>query len=509
MLAALWWMRDGSVRAESFEEALALPPDQVDAWLRERETNLAVREEVASLLEHHSRAGMFLESPIGDLGDLVDAEPTLAPGQQIGPYAVVREAGRGGMGRVYEATDARLGRTVALKALPSDVAHDPAKRERLRREARTLAALTHPGICTVYALEEFGGELYMVAEFVEGETLRDEIDREPRPTSARVVAVARELAAALASAHAKGVTHRDLKPENVMRAVDGHLKVLDFGLARVDAATSLAGHVTQPGALLGTPAYMSPEQLNGQPADARTDVFALGVLLYEYACGAHPFEAGTPLARAGRVLEAVPEPLGRRRADLPVVLTEAIDRCLRKAPADRFATACELHAELERIVDRPVQLRDDGRAARALVGEPAETHDARWWRRHQLVLVGLYLVASVLAWQVKEWHPGAASVVFLGTGFAATFGGVLRSHLWFTERTNRTALAQERGRLAPVTLATDLTLACALAGDGLVLAPTRPVMAVLVLGLAVGLGLARLVLEPATTRAAFPAPSAS
>lgn len=480
---------------ERFEAVIELPPTEVEPWLRAHETDADVRLEVASLLAHHSRAGAFLESPIGDLREVLGTEPALVSGQQLGPYVIVREAGRGGMGRVYQATDERLGRSVALKALPPEVAQDATQRERLRREARALATLTHPGICTVYALEEFAGELYMVAEFVEGETLRDEMSRGPLPTSAAVVAVARELAAALASAHAKGVAHRDLKPENVMRAADGRLKVLDFGLARVEAAGGHASHVTQPGALIGTPAYLSPEQLNGQPADARTDVFALGVLLYEYACGVHPFEAATPLARAGRVLEAEPEPLGLRRRDLPSWLVEPIDRCLRKRPADRFATAGEVAVALER--------RDGSPQAMPLVASQTQA-TVEWWRRHQLVLILLYLVASVLAWQVKEWRPGVAGVVFIGVGVAAAVGGVIRSHLLFTERMHRAALRREQRRLAPVTFGIDLLLACAVAGDGLVLAPIRPVAAVLVLGLAVGLGLARLVLEPATTRAAFP-----
>src|SRR5207247_1172829 len=167
-------------------------------------------------------------------------------------------------------------------ALPPRFTRDPAHRERLRREARAAAALTHPAICTVYALEELDEGLFIATEFVDGHTLREDMSSGgPRPAG-EVVRTARELAGALAAAHAKGITHRDLKPENVMRTADGRLKILDFGLARIDTpdASPSAGRplATLPGVLLGTPAYMAPEQLNGQPADARTDVFAYGVL---------------------------------------------------------------------------------------------------------------------------------------------------------------------------------------------------------------------------------------
>ncbi len=232
-----------------------------------------VRDEVLSLLAHHSRAGAFLSQPVVDLepGLLAD-DDALAPGTVIGTYTIVREIGRGGMGRVYLASDARLGRTVALKALAPHLLRDAAQRERLRREARAAASLTHPGICTVYALEEIDGDLFIASEFVDGHTLRHEIASGRRPASADVVRTARELAAALAAAHAMGVVHRDLKPDNVMRTRDGRLKILDFGLARIEAPhAATAAVVTQPGIVAGTPAYMAPEQINGEVVGSRAD----------------------------------------------------------------------------------------------------------------------------------------------------------------------------------------------------------------------------------------------
>lgn len=488
---------------ELFENALDVPAGELDAWLSAHCDDGEVRREVASLLASHSQAGDFLTRPVGDLeGLLQEEEPGRSPGQALGPYRIVAEAGRGGMGRVYRAVDTRLNRTVAIKALPGAVAADASHRERLRREARAAAALTHPGICTVHALDEIAGELYLVTEFIEGRTLRDEIDVDPRPTPAQVLDTARQLAAALASAHVAGVTHRDLKPENVMRTADGRIKVLDFGLARVEQATPAPALVTQPGAVIGTPAYMAPEQLNGQAVDARTDVFAFGVLIYEYATGRHPFDAPTAIARAGRVLEATPDPLRDRRPDLPVSLAQAIDRCLSKSPASRFASGQDVldaialdPAANPRVPPTPV-------AETAL--NPSSPSESRlWWRTHNLVMIGLYFTAVSTAWLVKEWHHGATSGVFIALGLAAAIVGVLRAHLVFTERAHGVGLDRERRRVSPVTLAVDLLIAVAVGLEGLFVSSTREVAGVLILGLAVGIALARLVMEPATTHAAF------
>ena len=495
-----------------FEEGLERPPEDVDRWLRDRCPDDAdVRREVGSLLAEHARAGEFLTHPAGDLAELLAPEAgdaaaghpdlTLEPGRMIGPYRIVAEVGRGGMGRVYRALDTRLNRTVALKALPHDLAADASQRERLRREARAAASLTHPGICTVHALEETDGELYIVTEFIEGRTLREEIQHGPPPSPAQVLDVARQLAAALASAHALGVVHRDLKPENVMRAIDGRIKILDFGLARVESAgagaTSL---ITQPGALIGTPAYMAPEQLNGQPVDPRTDVFAFGVLMYELSTGEHPFHAETAIARAGRVLEAAPVPMRERRPDFPKALAAAIDRCLSKKPADRFASATELVTTLDTNL-----AAGDTAVAAAAVETTVDGSDVhrRWWRTHQIAVIGLYLAAVVAAWLVKEWLRGPTSIVFIGMSVAAAIVGVLRGHLVFRALTHRASVEVERQRVERVTLVLDLAIAAALVVDGLLLTMSREVPGVLVLGLAVGLGLARVVLEPATARAAF------
>ena len=476
-----------------FEAAIDRDPVGVDSWIAcEAADDQIVRDEVLSLLDHHSRAGAFLSHAIADAApDLLRDEP-LADGAKAGSYTIIRELGRGGMGRVYLARDERLGRTVALKAIAPHLIRDPMQRERLRREARSAARLSHPGICTVYALEEIDGELYIATEFIDGHTLREEIASGRHKSAAEVARTARDLAAALASAHASGVVHRDLKPENIMRARDGRVKILDFGLARIDAAAALpAGMphaVTQPGMMIGTPAYMAPEQINGGAVDARADVFAFGIVMYEYACGAHPFEGSTPLATVARVLESDARPIANRCPDLSPGLAEVIGRCLRKSPHDRYASASEVIAALDAVT--------------ALA--PGPSPHARWWAIHQIVVSLLYVAAATLAWQIKDWIETPLTVsLFLALGAGCTIGCVLRGHLVFTERINRPHLAAERRRTRRATLVLDLVFAAVLFVDAIIASSFRALPAVFAISLALGIALAALVLEPATTTAAF------
>jgi len=465
---------------------------EVNAWIeREATDDPVVRDEVLSLLAHHSRAGEFLSQPIADaVPELLADDQPLPPGAKVGAYTIVRELGRGGMGRVYLATDERLGRTVALKALAPHLVRDPWQRERLRREARAAAGLTHPGICTVYALEEVDGELYIASEFVDGHTLGEEI-RSGRSAAGRdVLRTARDLADALASAHARNIVHRDLKPDNVMRTADGRLKILDFGLARIDTPDRIAPATiaTQPGLLIGTPAYMSPEQITGQPVDARADVFAFGVLLYEYACGVHPFLGSTTLATVARVLESDARPIAARCPEIPSGLAEVISRCLRKAPAERYGSAAEVAAAVSAVGEGAA---DRGRAT-------------TWWRTHQIVVTLLYVVGAVLSWQIKEWVETPVTVsIFLALGACATIGGVLRGHLAFTDWMNRAHLAAERKRTAHATRLLDVTTSVLLFSDAALVAHQRALPAVFALSLALGIALAALLLEPATNVAAF------
>ena len=478
-----------------FEQAVERSTPDGRAWVAaEAADDPAVAAEVLSLLEHHDRAGEFLSNPIGShAGDLFEDDTRFEPGAVIGQYTVMRELGSGGMARVYLATDNRLDRTVALKALRPSLTRDPAQRERLRREARAAAGLKHPGICTIYALEEINGDVFIVAEYVDGHSLREEIRQGRRPSAPGLVESARELAEALASAHAKGITHRDLKPENVMRTREGRLKILDFGLALMSQPLTEADalpRITIPGAIVGTPDYMPPEQLKGGPIDARTDVFAFGVLIYEYATGRHPFDDDSAFGRLARILESEPRPVRELRPDLPDAVAAVISGCLRKLPAERFTSA----AELVKSLSSPSVA-------------PAPSRVTAWWRNHQVITLALYLIAAVLAWQLKEWSHGFADSAFTEIVVLATIAGVFRGHLLFTERLNRIGFEAVRERTNRVTIVVDILIAVILLIAGWQLASVRPLAGTLTMALAVGIALARLLIEPTTTRAAFDAHS--
>ncbi len=247
------------------------------------------------------------------------------------------------MGIVYSARDLRLGRRVALKALPPVHDGDAALRERLRREARAAATISHPAVATVYALEEIDGHLFIVSEFVEGHTLRSEIERAPLEPS-RALAIAADIARALCAAHDAGVVHRDLKPENVLITAVGAVKVVDFGIAQLEGITST--RLTRPGAAVGTPAYMPPEQLLGAATDLRADIYAFGVVLTEMLTGLHPLTPG-------------------RRA-MPVSASDIAWRCIQTDPNERYQSARELLAALEREIAHPSQGAAEEHAASAL-----------------------------------------------------------------------------------------------------------------------------------------------
>ena len=476
-----------------FEQAFDLPAgSDLREWVTREAGDPVVADELLSLLNYHSRAGAFLDAPLTEHtpGLLERDEARFQPGEVIGAYRIKRELGRGGMGYVYLATDTKLDRDVALKVLASPLLHDASQRERLRREARAAALLSHPGICTIYALEEIGSEFIIVAEYIDGRSLRDEISSGRRPSGRDLLQTAGDLAAALAAAHARGITHRDLKPENVMRSANGSLKILDFGLALMDVGVDNADspRVTSPGSIIGTPAYMAPEQINHGAVDARADLFALGVLLFEYATGVHPFDAASPMGVWARVLEGRATPLDSLRQDLPPQIELVVQRCLQRNPSDRFATANDV---IVALAEDPVRQRASGTRV-------------FWWRTHSKVVLALYVVAAVASWFVNEWQRGLAGPAFALVAMLATVGGMFRSHLLFAEREHDAATyRRELGRATLPLNGVDLTMAAALVVEGLWVSPVRPIRGALISGLGLGIALARLVLERSTTQAAF------
>jgi non-specific serine/threonine protein kinase len=274
--------------------------------------------------------------------------------QRIGPYEIIATLGSGGMGDVFRARDARLQRDVALKVLPAGAAHDPAHVERFRREARAVAALSHPNIVTIHSVEEFDGTHFLTMELVDGRSLADDVVPGGCPL-ARLLAIGVPLADALAAAHERGIVHRDLKPANVMVDRQGRVKVLDFGLAKTAAADPETADETRlpltgAGVVVGTIPYMSPEQIEGRAVDARTDIFALGVVLYELATGARPFSAASSAGVMTAILRDDPAPLAERRPDLPAPFARVVSRCLAKNPNDRIQTARDVCNELRALL---------------------------------------------------------------------------------------------------------------------------------------------------------------
>jgi len=350
---------------------------------------------------------------------------TLAPGTRLGPYEVVRLIGAGGMGEVYAARDVRLDRTVAIKILPPELSADPVRRARFAREARTISQLSHPNICPLFDVGELalpGQETgpshaarvdYLVMEYLVGETLLTHLRKAPLPLT-EAVEVASQVAKGLGAAHRHGIVHRDLKPSNVMLTKTG-VKILDFGIAQspaplptddVDAVRTTAP-LTGPGTVLGTRPYMAPEQLEGKPTDARTDLWALGAILYEMLAGRPAFAAGSAAALTAAILEREPEPLGLARPDLPPALDRIVRRCLAKDPDSRWDSANDLADELAWVG----QTSGTGTAP---VAVPARRKGDRWkrWPGRPAIVVVLVLAGAVVAWRLAVGpgeRPGGAS----------------------------------------------------------------------------------------------------
>jgi hypothetical protein len=454
-----------------FNGALDQPPDTRREWLMEqaRGDEMLARE-VAALLHAHETAGGFLEDPVTmHPSDLTEIDEPLS-GTRLGAYEIEYEIGRGGMGIVYCARDVRLGRRVALKALPAVHDADAALRERLRREARAAATISHPAVATVYALEEIEGRLFIASEFIEGHPLRSEIERGP-VEPARAHAIAADIARALIAAHDAGVVHRDLKPENVLITTAGGVKVVDFGIAHAESVNT---RLTLPGDAVGTPAYMAPEQLIGGATDARVDVYALGVVLTEMLTGRHPLAPG-------------------RRAT-PVSSSEIAWRCMQTDPNDRYQSARDALAALE----RELQTRH------ARLETPIPPPSRWWWEFHQAVVAVVYGVMVWPTWMARGVIGGQqGNAVFVAVLAAAVVAVTLRLHLWFTSRFYPAELRWARGRAMGWVLASDALFATALVVGGVLVADTQPGLAVLEIAVGIAAASSFALVEPATTRAAF------
>ncbi|MCI0541973.1 MAG: serine/threonine protein kinase [Verrucomicrobiales bacterium] len=346
----------------------------------------------------------------------------LTSGTKLGPYEVRASIDAGGMGEVYRARDTRLNRDVAIKVLPKDFASDPGRLRRFEQEAKTLAALNHPNVLTIHDAGVHDGAPYLVSELLEGKTLRKEMESWSGAVSVPSTAVADrrysglpvrkateyalQMAHGLDAAHGKDVIHRDLKPENIFITRDGRVKILDFGLAKLrenpkseirdpkssvnaEASTVVqaATESTEPGMILGTPAYMSPEQVRGEPADHRADIFAFGCVLYEMLSGMRVFRRETPVASMNAVLSEEPPDIAATNAAIPLALERVVRRCLEKNPENRFQSAKDLAFAIENTSSTSQEKRHSGvarpqkggRTAALLMTELASPCSAWQW----------------------------------------------------------------------------------------------------------------------------------
>ena len=289
----------------------------------------------------------------------------LAPGVRLGPYEIISALGAGGMGEVYKARDTRLDRTVAIKVLPEHVASDPELKQRFEREAKTISSLNHPHICTLYDVGREGDTDFLVMEHLEGETLAQRLTKGALPLD-QALRTAIEIADALDKAHRQGITHRDLKPGNIMLTKAG-AKLLDFGLAKLrpggeagavglSDAPTISSPLTGAGTILGTFQYMAPEQLEGQEADARTDIFAFGAVVYEMVTGKKAFEGKSQASLIGAIMNSEPAPISNLQPVSPPALDRIVKKCLAKEPDRRWHSAHDLHDELQWITEAGSQV---------------------------------------------------------------------------------------------------------------------------------------------------------
>jgi len=463
-----------------------------------------LRAELEGLLGADAEADGFLDGSGPGVASLLldDAGTAMAPGSTVGPYRVVRTLGLGGMGIVYLAEDTRLARPVTLKVLHPRDTTDEKRRERLRLEARAAAALAHPNVAAVHALEEISGQLVIVSAYVPGHTARERLDRGGPLPVGEALDVARQVARGLDAAHRRGIIHRDLKPENILIGDDGVVRILDFGIARTIADEPGRQRLTASGVMVGTPGYMAPEQLDGAAGDVRSDLFALGTVLYELVSGANPFQGKTASSTAARIMTHDPPRLSSLNPLFPPALDAIVSRCLEKDPADRFASAAEVSAGLDELLNAIAI----GQAAPAPRQAPEAEPSARTlWRIHQVVLVALLSVLAISGWWLAAWVGQPIRYVLFAAVLAlAVADGTIRVHLLFVESQAPGVIVRQIARTRPWLMRLDLAIALVVTLSASRTVSEHQAAGTFLLALSVGMAVTAWVIEPVTTEAAFP-----
>jgi len=389
-----------------FQSAAERAPEERASFLDEGcHGDEGLRREVESLLASYERAENFIESPAFEVAPelLTNDRPGALVGKVIGHYRIESLIGVGGMGEVYLARDERLGRKVALKLLPERLTLDETQLSRFKTEARSASALNHPNILTVYEVGAEENRQFIVTEFIEGMTLRASLGC-GRMNLHAALEIAVQVASALAAAHETGVVHRDIKPENIMLRPDGYAKVLDFGIAKLTEQRPASNHYelgapavlqTQPGLVLGTGHYMSPEQARGQTVDARSDIWSLGVVLYEMVGGSPPFRGETPSDCIASILTAEPPPLSGVLPDVPLKLESILQKALRKNSDERYQTIKEMLTDLRNLKG---ELETEGSSPQTKVRVESIVSKIKLHKRRVLLTLAAILVAAAFAY---------------------------------------------------------------------------------------------------------------
>jgi eukaryotic-like serine/threonine-protein kinase len=464
---------------ELLEATLERRPEERAAFLAETcADDEELRREVETLLAAHDKAGGFMTAPALEVAAkaLAQGETALPAGSTLNHYRVLSFIGAGGMGAVYLAQDTRLGRKVALKLLPPQFTADADRVRRFRQEARAASALNHPNIVTIYDIGEAttgtGSAHFIAAEFVDGQTLREGLSAGPLELR-DAVAVTAQVGDALAAAHAAGIVHRDIKPENVMLRGDGYAKVLDFGLAKLaegsaenspplNSAFTHNSANTTPGVVMGTVAYMSPEQVRGRQVDGRSDIFSLGVVLYELVTGRAPFIGDSSSEVMASILRDEPPPLSKLRPEIPAELERIVRKALRKNPGERYQTAKDFALDLKGLrnvaefqekmhyagqaLPETVELPETGRKGRPPKSNPmpAEQEGVRPHLLRNLIILSALLVLAAAA--LGYWLYGRSRAVKPGIDY----GKITITKLSEPDRVENAAISPDGKYLAVV-----------------------------------------------------------